>query len=122
MQNWQNQSDSGYICYFKDYISGESADPGDELFFELPDVHESMERVLIYPNNFWGVMDETGYALQFSVNEDFSVTLEIAQPERDGSLFKTESLDHFIALMQKAGRHLHLLEVDGVEFRSWWEL
>lgn len=85
----------------------------------IRDVTNRMDTILRYPNNFLGIVDAFGKTLQFVVNDNLSITVELVIEERRGSMTGTMPLSEAIVLVADAPHTLDSLTVPDANFQHW---
>ena len=66
-----------YKYFYADYCEGKEIDASDPWDAELSQIVHSMDCVLHMPENFLGIVNEADQTLQFVVEEDRTVTIDI---------------------------------------------
>ncbi len=111
----------GYVCFYADHLTNEFISVDDEVFMELDKVLASLQSgVLEYPKNIWGIIDEKGNSLQFFVNQDGTIEMNISVPKKLGSYTKMLEKSECYTLVCQAQQYIEDIEIEDAEFRDWW--
>ena len=70
--------------FFADYCEGKVLESEDARLATKPEILHSMDCVLHMPSNFIGIIDENDATLQFIVNDDKTVSVDIPVPANEG--------------------------------------
>ena len=105
--------------FFVDYCEGKRVDSKDAWEATLEDILHEMDCVLHYPRNFIGVIDGNDVTIQFMVNKDKTILVDVPVPEEGGSYGKTTDLRECLNLVRKIGDRIQLEEIDGLTFERW---
>lgn len=119
MADWPDPAQPGFIAFYSDARNNNVKLPEDRAFQSLPQIEQTMREVLTAPDNFFGVVDRSNVILQFAVNDDSTVRIDLPDPTRKGSLVKDADLEECITLVRQAGPSLAELNIVGMEFESW---
>jgi len=105
-----------YYCDFErdTEIIADGAEPA-----EVEEILTLMDQVLLGPGNFLGIMDDHGGMLQFLVDEDGRIGVEIPDPPRRGHYGKHASLAECRQLLENSDGRFHWDLVDGLTFEKW---
>jgi len=111
----------GYICFYADHMANDFVSIDDEVFMEFEQILATLQSgVLEYPKNIWGIIDERGNSLQFFVNDDGSIEMNISVPEKFGSYTKAIEFPECYAIVSQAHQYFENIEMDDAEFNGWW--
>ena len=119
MADWPDSAQPGFIAFFSDARNNNVKLPEDRAYQPLPQIEKTMREVLTAPDNFFGVVDRGNVILQFAVNDDSTIRIDLPDPTRKGSLVKDADLEECIALVRQAGPSLATLNIVGMKFESW---
>ena len=78
-----------------------------------------MERVLQEEGNFIGLVDPEGVTLQFLVNDDRSIRIDIPIPIQKGSYTKTGNLAECQQLVDSLGEEVDYESLPDLAFEEW---
>lgn len=104
--------------FFTDY-DGEEVLPAQTQYASIDEIIELMKSVLIRPENFLGIVDKNDRTLQFIVNSDYSLDVDIPIPDQKGSYTKTISLHEAVKLVQKQTELIQIDAIEGMAFMKW---
>lgn len=119
MADWPDPAQPGFVAFFSDSRNNNVRLPEDRAYQPLPRIEQTMREVLTAPDNFVGIIDQTGAILQFAVNDDSTIRIDLPDPARKGSLVKNADLEECITLVRQAGPSLATLNLVGMEFEPW---
>ena len=108
-----------YRIYYSDFVRDIELTPDGARPAEVDEILRMMEEVLAEPGNFLGVMDEQGGILQFLVDEQGTIGVEIPDPPRRGHYGKQASLTECKQLLHDADGRFHWDAFDGLTFEKW---
>lgn len=108
-----------YRMYYCDFerdteIIADGAEPT-----EVDEILAMMEQVLTGCGNFLGIMDEHGGMLQFLVDDEGRIGVEIPDPPRRGHYGKQATLAECKELLRRAEGRFHWDDVPGLTFEKW---
>lgn len=111
----------GYICYYTDHIADEFVSIDDAQYMALEQILSLLQSgVLGYPRNILGIIDEKGDSLQFFVQADGGIELNLSVPEEFGSYTRQVDQRECYALLKQGYRYIKHMPVGEVEFSGWW--
>ncbi|MBL8797784.1 MAG: hypothetical protein JNM56_28050 [Planctomycetia bacterium] len=119
MADWPDPAQPGFVVFFHDARADAAVLPEERVHYPLPRIEQAMREVLTAPDNFFGITDQAGTVLQFAVNEDATIHIDLPDPARKGSLVKDADLEECLALVRQAGPLLAELQVVGMVFETW---
>jgi hypothetical protein len=119
MADWPDPAQPGFIAFYSDSRNNNVKLPEDRALRSLPQIEQTMREVLTVPDNFFGIVDRGNAILQFAVNDDSTIRIDLPDPSRKGSLVKDADLEECITLVRQAGPSLAALNIVGMEFESW---
>jgi hypothetical protein len=105
--------------FFTDYGDDESLDAADARVAGKDEILHTMESVLQVPRNFVGVIDENDGTLQFMVNNDKTIRVDLPFPEDRGSYVKTCDLSECLDLVRSIRDRIKKEEIHGLKFQQW---
>lgn len=105
--------------FYTDYCEDKSIPSHEAWTASKDDILHSMDCVLHIPRNFIGIIDDQNVTLQFMVNDDRSIDVDIPSPARRGSYVKTTSLDECLELVRELGESIQPDSIAGLNFTSW---
>lgn len=108
-----------YKIFFSDFTENKILDACDARQASKDEILHSMDCVLHMPNNFLGIIDKNGVTLQFMVNTDKSVYIDIPVPKKNGSYAKTAELQSCFSIVQELDKEIVIATIDGLAFNSW---
>lgn len=112
---------TGYICFYTDHIVDEFVSIDDAYFMELEKILSTIQSGLLgYPRNLLGIIDEKGNTLQFFVQPDGVIELNISVPEKFGSYVRQLDQRECYAVLKRGYRYIEDMPVGEVEFTGWW--
>ncbi|MDD1795192.1 hypothetical protein LRP50_18855 [Enterovibrio sp. ZSDZ42] len=108
-----------YRVFFCDYCEDKILESKDARKSSLEEILHSMDCVLHMPRNFFGIIDEENNTLQFMVNEDKTILLDIPIESKGGSYLGVYRLEDCMLIVKEAGEIPYLIERFSLEFQSW---
>lgn len=105
--------------FYTDYCEDKEISSEDAWSRTKEEILHSMDCVLHMPRNFLGIIDADELTLQFLVNDDKSITIDIPQVERQGSLTKKANLEECLAIVSLIDGGINIESIDGLEFVRW---
>ncbi len=105
--------------FFTDYRESVSIPAEDASPRELDSILQMMNRVLRRPENFLGIVDRRDITLQFMVNDDLTIHVDVPMPERGGSLVKTSGLSECLELVKSLDDPIDYESIPDMEFQTW---
>lgn len=108
-----------FRTFYSDYCEGKSIDGQNPVPQTLEEMVHSMDCVLHMPANFIGFVDRRNVTLQFVVNDDKSIDIDIPIPERRGSYVKTATLQECLGLVRSLGDTIEPAQIHGLSFQQW---
>lgn len=105
--------------FYTDYCDDKSI-PSQEAWTASKDqILHSMDCVLHSPRNFIGIIDDRNVTLQFIVNDDRSIDVDIPSPSQRGSYVKTTGLAECLELVRELGETIQPDSIADMKFESW---
>ena len=105
--------------FFVDYCEDKVLEAKDARVVPKKEILHSMDCVLHMPQNFIGVFGDNDVTLQFMVNDDKTICVDVPVPSEQGSYVKTASLDECLEIVRGIGEQITLQEIEGLEFQAW---
>lgn len=104
-----------YTDYSKDkHVRSDEAEPAT-----LEKIVECMNSLLHEEDNFVGVIDGSDVMLQFMVEEDDSMCIDVPVHDRKGSFTKNADLGECIDIVKALEKKIVMEKIGGLEFKSW---
>ncbi|MFO8025983.1 hypothetical protein [Thiohalophilus sp.] len=111
----------GYICFYTDHIAEEFVSIDEARYMALEQILTILQGgVLGYPRNLLGIIDEKGNSLQFFVQPEGGIELNLSVPEEFGSYTRQIEPFECYTLLKKGCRYIEHMPVGKVEFSGWW--
>lgn len=108
-----------YRMFFTDYCEDKSLPSQEAEARELESILHSMDCVLHMPRNFLGITDSAGTTIQFMVNEDNSIFVDVPAPNEKGSYSMTTDLASCISLVRELNGNIDLKNYSQLQFAPW---
>ncbi len=109
-----------YTVTFCEYDTGrQAAADGGGVEMSRDQILQLMGEVLVSPGSYVSVMDREGTMLQFVLDEDGSVMLDIPAPRRRGSFAKRTTLAECEAAVRSLGDRVDTDAFEGLVFERW---
>ncbi|BDM65095.1 hypothetical protein NFHSH190041_25470 [Shewanella sp. NFH-SH190041] len=108
-----------YSVFFCDYCEDKVLESNDAKESSLEEILHSMDCVLHMPRNFFGIIDEENNTLQFMVNEDKMILLDIPIESKGGSYSGVFRLEDCMLIVKKTEDIPSLIERLDLEFQLW---
>ena len=105
--------------FFVDYCEDKVLESKDARVATKDEILHSMDCVLHMPRNFIGVIGENGTTLQFVVNDDKTIDIDVPVPADRGSYVKTTDLQECLEIVRNLGDTVNAEGIDGLDFKSW---
>jgi hypothetical protein len=107
--------------FYTDYCEGKTipAENADQWYVTKEEILHSMDCVLHMPDNFLGIVDKYENTLQFAVNKDRSIHIEIPSPKELGSYGKEISLEEALNTVRNLGEIITCETIGGLKFQKW---
>ncbi len=103
-----------FTDYFGDEIAAEHAKPASKA--EILDI---MQRILTESDNFLGIVDQTDTTLQFMVNQDLSIYVDIPVMAKKGSYSKNVALIEALDIVEQLQALINMEQITDLEFSPW---
>ncbi len=108
-----------FKLFYTDYSEDKHVRSDEANSATLTEIIECMKVRLNEEDNFVGLIDANNVMLQFMVEEDASLTIDLPIHERKGSFVKKTDLAGCIEIVRALDRHIVLEEFKGLEFKHW---
>ena len=108
-----------FKVFYSDYCEEKIIDSSDAFHASVSEILHSMDCVLHVPKNFIGIIDERDITLQFYVNDDKSILIDVPMPEKNGSFCRAGSLQECLSIVKRLDKAVDVSKIDGLEFQSW---
>lgn len=108
-----------YHMFYCDYAEDEDVPAEEAIPADLETIIQRMDSVLRITENFVGMVDTNDVTLQFIVNDDYSIHVDIPIPKKRGSYSKTLPLDACVELVKGIGSTIDPDSIPGLIFESW---
>jgi len=105
--------------FYTDYSTDKHVRSDEAVSETLDNVIGHMQSMLKEPDNFIGLIDENNVMLQFMVEDDGSILVDVPMHERKGSLTKHSDLYGAIEIVRDLKDVILFEEIDGLEFKAW---
>lgn len=105
--------------FYTDYANDKDVRSDEAVSETLDNIIGHMQAMLKEPDNFIGLIDENNVMLQFMVEDDGSICVDVPMHEQKGSLTKSASLAESIAIVRSLNQEILFDEIDGLEFKPW---
>lgn len=104
-----------YTDYSKDkHLRSDEAKPAT-----IDNIVDCMNSLLLEADNFVGIIDSNDVMLQFMVEDDGTICIDIPIHERKGSFTKISDLSESIKIVSALQKDIILEQINGLEFKSW---
>ena len=108
-----------YKIFFCDYCEDKILEPHEAIEIPIEDILHSMDCVLHIPKNFFGIIDEEDNTLQFIVNDDKSIVIDIPSAEKRGSYTKNIELKDCIEIVRNLESIKNVVDSEELDFFPW---
>lgn len=108
-----------FKLFYTDYSEDEHIRSDEAVPATPEDIIACMNRLLHEPDNFIGIIDGNDATLQFMVEDNGMICIDVPDQERKGSTTKTTDLDECINVVDALQQNIVLGQIDGLEFKSW---
>ncbi len=108
-----------YLVSYCDYESGRQVAADGSVSMSLQEVLVLMDEILVSPGSFLGVTVQDGSMLQFIVNDDGSMCLDVPSPSERGSYAKQTTLDACKSVLRGTGTSVQREAIEGLAFERW---
>ncbi len=108
-----------YRTFYHRAATDDTVESDDAQFMDRDTVIATAMQILRDPKDFFGVIDESGTTLQFLVEDDGSVWVEVPRPSERGSYGKRIPVEDVEPLLLAFGDAIHNDSVTGFVFRHW---
>lgn len=105
--------------FYSDYGREVHVPSNEPVRMDLASLLNLMDQVLVAPDNFLGVVDGRNHTLQFLVNPEQTIWMEIPIPEQKGSYGKDASLEDCKLAVEQSQGSFSVDKIAGLKFQSW---
>jgi len=105
--------------FYTDYANNKDVRSDEAVSETLDNIIGHMQQMLQEPDNFIGLIDENNLMLQFMVEDDGSICVDVPMHEQKGSLTKNATLTESIDIVRELNQEIPFDEIDGLEFKPW---
>ena len=107
-----------YQYFFTDY-EGEEILADNEITASKEEIIQFMKQILLVKDNFLGIIDQNDLCIQFMVNQDHSILVDIPIPELDGSYTKNTTLMGALQIVHELDAMIQIEDIDNLQFEKW---
>ncbi|RZG72125.1 hypothetical protein [Acinetobacter sp. WCHAc060025] len=107
-----------YQYFFTDY-EGEEILADNEITASKEEIIRFMKQILLVKDNFLGIIDQNDLCIQFMVNQDHSILVDIPIPELDGSHTKNTTLMGALQIVHELDAMIQIEDTDNLQFEKW---
>lgn len=104
---------------FCDYSAEENPAADEHRLLDRDGILALMEEVLKSAGSFVSVMDDEGTMLQFVLDEDGSVMMDIPHPKKRGSYAKRATIADCVSVVEALDERVRIDAITGLEFERW---
>lgn len=108
-----------FTYFYTDYTTDKHIRSDEPQSATLAEIIECMKTLLQEPDNFIGIVDEQDVTLQFMVDDDGSIIVDLPVNDKNGSFTKSADLDACIAIVNAIGDGIVLDNIEGLSFKAW---
>ena len=108
-----------FKLFYTDYSEDKHVRSGEAESASLENIIASMNRLLHEPDNFIGIIDDNNVMLQFMVEDDGTICIDLPIHDRNGSFTKNSDLSESIKVVNALQKSIVLEDIKGLEFKSW---
>lgn len=108
-----------FKLFYTDYSEDKHVRSDEAVTETLENITELMNALLHEPDNFIGIIDENNVMLQFMVDEDGSLIVDLPMHDQKGSLTKSADLNGCIEIVNALQDSIEIEQIEGLEFKSW---
>lgn len=105
--------------FYTDYSTEKSVRSDEAVSETVDNVIGHMKAMLKEEDNFIGLIDENNLMIQFMVEGDGSICIDVPMHDRKGSLTKNADLNEAIDVVLSLKGEIVWEEIDGLEFKPW---
>jgi hypothetical protein len=105
--------------FYSDYGREVHVPSNESQQMDLESILRLMDQVLVAPDNFLGVVDKSNHTLQFIVNPEQTIWMEIPIPAQKGSYGKDASLEDCKLAVEQARGSISVEKIPGLRFQAW---
>ena len=108
-----------FKLFYTDYINDKHIKSDEALTATIKEIGACMANLLHEPDNFLGIIDDNDVMLQFMVENDGSICIDLPVDERKGSFTKHTGLNSCIQLVESLPQIIELDKIDSLVFTLW---
>ncbi len=108
-----------FRMFYTDYLEDKSVASHEPIEATLEEVLNAMDRVLYWPENFLGIVDDQETTLQFMVNDDKSIEVDVPVPTEQGSYAKATDLSECFDIVRDIRGTIDVARIAGLVFQKW---
>jgi hypothetical protein len=108
-----------YRVHYCNFETGEEIAGNGAVEMDLEQLIELMDRVLISHGCFVSAASSDGTMIQFVVDEDGMVMLDVPAPSKRGSYGKRDTMAACKATLRATGTQVRHEDIDGLTFVPW---
>lgn len=105
--------------FYTDYSKDKHIRSDEAVSETLENIIDCMEGLLHEEDNFIGIIDDNDVMLQFMVEEDGSICIDLPIHDRKGSYTKNADLNECVEIVNAIEKDIVQEQICGLEFKSW---
>jgi hypothetical protein len=105
--------------FYTDYTNDKHIKSDEAITATTKEIGACMSNLLREPDNFLGIIDDNDVMLQFMVENDGSICVDLPVNERKGSFTKHTDLKGCIKLAESLSETIELDKIDSLVFTLW---
>ncbi len=105
--------------FFADYCEGKILPSESARVASKAEILRMAGCVLHTPSNFLGITDENGATIQFIVNEDTTIAVDVPDLNAGGSHVKMVTLDECLQIVRDLDESVEIGTIPGLKFEAW---
>jgi hypothetical protein len=108
-----------FKLFYTDYTNDKHIKSDEAITATIKEIGTYMSNLLHEPDNFLGIIDDNEVMLQFMVENDGSICVDLPVDERKGSFTKHTDLNSCLQLIASLPEIIELDKIDGLTFNDW---
>lgn len=108
-----------FKLFYTDYSKDKHVRSDEAVTETLENITELMQSLLHEEDNFIGIIDDDNVMLQFMVDEDGSLIVDLPMHDQKGSFTKKADLNECISIVNSLQGKIDKEQIEGLEFKSW---
>jgi hypothetical protein len=108
-----------FKLFYTDYSKDKHVRSDEAVTETLENITGLMQSLLHEEDNFIGIIDDDNVMLQFMVDEDGSLIVDLPMHDQKGSFTKKTDLSGCIAIVNSLQGKIDKDQIEGLEFKSW---